>query len=103
MIKLISICLLVFILIRSPKLSYMDYASTSDIIDFEIWNSCSTMICINRIREIILMIRIRLRVQKPYTQIERYYYELYKGNMTQVQVDEKINAMRKNDYRKRRS
>lgn len=37
---------------------------------------------------------------KNYTRIERYYYELYKGNMTQAEVDEKINAMRKNDYRK---
>ena len=82
-----------------PKLSYMDYASTSDIIDFELEFLLNNDLYKQNPGD-YFDDKNQTTSSKPYTRIERYYYELYKGNMTQVQVDEKINAMRKNDYRK---
>ena len=82
-----------------PKISYMDYASTSDIIDFEIDFLKNESLYQSNPGEYFDS-KNDPSAYKNYTRIERYYYELYKGNMTQAEVDEKINAMRKNDYRK---
>ncbi|HJF70407.1 MAG TPA: SusC/RagA family TonB-linked outer membrane protein [Butyricimonas virosa] len=82
-----------------PKLSYMDYASTSDIIDFELEFLLNNDLYKQNPGD-YFDDKNQTTSSKPYTRIERYYYELYKGNMTQAQVDEKVNAMRKNDYRK---
>lgn len=82
-----------------PDMGYMHYASTSDIIDYE--------------QEFLFSDPYYMESPQKYfedknnptqsralTRLERLYYELSRGNMTQNEVDQSINAMRKNDYRK---
>ena len=81
-----------------PKMSYMDYASTSDIIDFE-QDFCLIIRNTELILVLILLIRMPLMLLK-HTRIERYYREMLDGNMTEAEVNQAINAMRDNDYRR---
>lgn len=81
-----------------PDMNYLDYASTSDIIDFE--------------KEFLLSdptyksnpagyFANKIDLSKPghMTPLESLYYEMSQGNLTQEQVDSRIEGMRKNDYR----
>lgn len=82
-----------------PKISYMDYASTSDIIDFEQdflfnhteYGSDPSGYFANKDAS---------NSPRSYTRIERYYREMLDGNMTEGEVNQAINAMRSNDYRR---
>lgn len=90
-----------FYLTPKPSLDYMHYASTSDIIDYE--------------REYLLSDPDYKTDPGKYfndrndhnstsfgsiSQVEKLYYELYTGNINEQQLNEKLNSLRKNDYRK---
>lgn len=82
-----------------PDMGYMHYASTSDIIDYEqefLFSDPYYMESPQKYFED----RNNPTQSKALTRLERLYYELSRGNMTQSEVDQSINAMRKNDYRK---
>ena len=82
-----------------PDMGYLDYASTSDIINFEqefIQNNPTYQ------QNPADYFALKNDPTNPayLTGIERLYYELSRGNLTQNELEEKIDAMRKNDYRK---
>ena len=82
-----------------PKMSYMDYASTSDIIDFEqdfLFNYTEY----GTDPSAYFTNKDASNAPKAYTRIERYYREMLDGNMTEAEVNQAINAMRGNDYRR---
>lgn len=82
-----------------PDMGYLDYASTSDIIDFEqefIQNDPTYQ----QNPADYFSLKNDPANPKYLTGIERLYYELSLGNLTQNEVNEQIDAMRKNDYRK---
>ena len=82
-----------------PSLSYQHYASTSDIIDYEIEylksNPSYMQDPMNYFTD-----RNDMRAPRYLSQIDWYYFQMAQGNMTQSEVDSKVNALRKNDYRK---
>ena len=82
-----------------PRLSYMDYASTSDIIDFELDFLFNQTEYKNSPSDYFTN-KDASNAPKSYTRIERYYRELLDGNMTEAEVNNAIEAMRNNDYRK---
>ena len=84
-----------------PSLSYQDYASSSDVIDFE--------------REFLLNDPTYKSNPADYfsnkndpaspgrlTGVEQLYYELSLGNLTEAQLNQKLDELRKYDYRKER-
>ena len=77
----------------------MDYASTSDIIDFEqdfLFNYTEY----GTDPSAYFTNKDASNAPKAYTRIERYYREMLDGNMTEAEVNQAINAMRGNDYRR---
>ena len=84
-----------------PSLSYQDYASSGDVIDFE--------------REFLLNDPTYKSNPADYfsnkndpaspgrlTGVEQLYYELSLGNLTEAQLNQKLDELRKYDYRKER-
>lgn len=81
-----------------PSLDYQNYASTSDIIDYELnylftdsYYKNNPMDYFDRKNDVAS--------PQAYTQIERLYYELAKGTMTQAQVEGAVEKLRQYDYR----
>ena len=82
-----------------PDMGYLDYASTSDIIDFEkefIQNNPTYQ---QNPADYFALKNDRSNPSNL-TSVERLYYEMSLGNLTQDELDQKLDAMRKNDYRK---
>lgn len=84
-----------------PSFGYQDYASTGDIIDFE--------------RDFLLSDPTYKSNPADYfaskndpttpsrlTGVEQLYYEMSLGNLTEAQLEQKLDEMRKYDYRKER-
>ena len=84
-----------------PSLNYMHYASTGDIIDYE--------------QEWLLTDPTYMQDPGVYfdgrndisnsnfgalSRVERLYYELYRGNLTQTELDNQLNVLRQNNYAK---
>lgn len=90
-----------FYLTPKPSLDYMHYASTSDVIDYE--------------REYLLTDDVYKNSPSEYfsqrndhtgmgfgsiSQVERLYYDLHQGTITEAQLESKLNSLRNYDYRK---
>lgn len=84
-----------------PKLSYLDYASTSDIIDFEREYLLKDPTYANSPSDYFANLVDPASPQRM-TDIQRLYYEMSLGNLTATELEEKIDEMRKYDYRKER-
>lgn len=90
-----------FYLTPKPSLDYMHYASTSDIIDYEREYLLTDDVYKNSPNEYFSL-------KNDYTgtgfgalsQVERLYYDLSQGNITEAQLENKLNTLRNNDYRK---
>ncbi|MBD3588681.1 SusC/RagA family TonB-linked outer membrane protein [Bacteroides sp. GM023] len=81
------------------SLDYQHYASTSDIVDYEVNYLLTDSYYKNNPMDYFDKKNDPDRPQS-YTQIERLYYEMAKGNMTQAQVEGAIEKLREYDYRK---
>ena len=82
-----------------PDMGYLHYASTSDIIDFEQEYLLTDPVYMDDPLNYFAL-KNQLSTLKTYTRLERLYYEMAQGNMSQDQVDKEIAQMRKNDYRR---
>lgn len=82
-----------------PKMSYLHYASTSDIIDYELEYMKSDPNYIEDPGNYFDLLNDPNNPQSL-TKTQRLYYELSLGNMTQDDVDREIAVMRENDFRK---
>lgn len=83
----------------SPSLDYMNYASTSDIIDYEVnylltdsYYKTNPMDYFDRKNDVASPQR--------YTQIERVYYDVARGKMTLAQAEGTLEKLRQYDYRR---
>ena len=83
----------------SPSLDYLNYASTSDIVDYEVNYLLTDSYYKNNPMDYFDKKNDPSAPQK-YTQIERLYYEMAKGNMSLAQVEGAIEKLREYDYRK---
>ncbi|MGL5273845.1 MAG: TonB-dependent receptor plug domain-containing protein, partial [Phocaeicola sp.] len=82
-----------------PSLEYNKYASTSDIIDYEIeymTNSDSY-----KVDPLAYFANIN-RVENPssISQVGQLYYQLANGTISENELNNRVNALRNNDYRK---
>lgn len=88
-----------FYISEKTDYKYNDYASTSDIIDYEIdylindptykQDPMAYFNDVNSFQRLGYM-----------TKVDQLYYQMAQGKMTQGEVDAKVNALRGNDYRK---
>lgn len=83
------------------SLDYQHYASTSDIIDYEVeyllsdtYYKQDPMTYFDRKND------VAGQTLSSYTQIEKLYYEMAKGNISQAQLEGKIEKLRQYDYRR---
>lgn len=83
----------------NPSLDYQHYASTSDIVDYEVNYLLTDSYYSNNPMDYFDKKNDQTSLQK-YTQIERIYYEMAKGNMTLAQVEGAVEKLRQYDYRK---
>lgn len=83
----------------NPSLDYLNYASTSDIVDYEVNYLMTDSYYKNNPMDYFERKNDPASPQK-YTQIERLYYEMAKGNMTLAQVEGAVEKLRQYDYRK---
>lgn len=83
----------------SASLDYQRYASTGDIIDYEQEYLLTDPTYINNPMNYFNQ-KNDFQFLKEYTQVERMYYELAKGNMTLAQVEGAIEKLRDYDYRR---
>lgn len=88
-----------FYLTPLPSLSYQHYASTSDIIDYEIDYMTNDPTYLD---DPLSYFNNKNDIKSPQymSQISRLYYEMAQGKITQREVDSSVNALRKNDYRR---
>lgn len=82
----------------TPSLDYLNYASTSDIVDYELNYLLTDSYYKNNPMDYFDRKNDPASPQK-YTQIERLYYEMAKGNMTLAQVEGAVEKLREYDYR----
>lgn len=82
-----------------PSLSYQHYASTSDIIDYEIDYMTNHPNYVASPAGYFDNMNDFTHPQYM-SQVKRLYYEMSKGNLSQSEVDKQVNALRRNDYRK---
>lgn len=82
----------------NPSLDYLNYASTSDIVDYEVNYLFSDPYYKNNPMDYFNKKNDPASMQS-YTQIERLYYEMAKGNMSQAQVEGAVEKLRQYDYR----
>ncbi|MDE6451319.1 MAG: SusC/RagA family TonB-linked outer membrane protein, partial [Odoribacter sp.] len=82
-----------------PDMDYLHYASTSDIIDYEI-EYMTTDPTYMQDPKAYFDNMADLRSPKTVTSIGRLYYDLAYGNKTNAEVNAEIDKMRKNDFRK---
>lgn len=83
----------------SPSLDYLNYASTSDIVDYEVNHLLTDSYYKNNPMDYFERMNDPA-APKKYTQIERLYYEMAKGNMSLAQVEGAVEKLREYDYRK---
>lgn len=83
----------------SPSLDYLNYASTSDIIDYEV-NYLQTDSYYKNNPMDYFDKKNDPSAPHKYTQIERLYYEMAQGNMSLAQVEGAIEKLREYDYRR---
>lgn len=82
-----------------PSLNYQHYASTSDIIDY----ASDYLVNNPSYKEDPLSYfqnQNDIRSPQYMSQIGRLYYEMAQGHITQDQLSNSLNSLRKNDYRK---
>lgn len=82
------------------SLDYLHYASTSDIIDYELNYLFTDPYYMESPISYFESKKNDANTPAKYTQIERLYYELAKGNMTKAQVEGAVEKLREYDYRK---
>lgn len=82
-----------------PSLDYQHYASTSDVIDYEqsylLNNPTYQKNPLNYFET-----QNELRAPQYLTTVDRLYYRMAKGEITESQLNSSLNLLRKNDYRK---
>lgn len=83
----------------APSLDYLNYASTSDIIDHEINYLHTDSYFKNNPMDYFDRKNDPEKLQS-YTQIERLYYEMAQGNLSLAQVEGAIEKLREYDYRR---
>ena len=83
----------------NPSLDYQNYASTSDIIDYEVNYLLTDSYYKNNPMD-YFNDKNDPSAPKKYTQIERLYYEMAQGNMSLAQVEGTIEKLREYDYRR---
>lgn len=81
------------------SLDYLHYASTSDIVDYEVNYLLTDPYYKNNPMDYFEK-KNDPAAPKKYTQIESLYYELANGTMTEAQVEGAIEKLREYDYRK---
>lgn len=81
-----------------PSLDYLNYASTGDIIDYEV-NYLFTDSFYKKSPMDYFDKKNDPTAPQKYTQIERLYYEMAKGNMSLAQVEGAVEKLREYDYR----
>lgn len=81
-----------------PSLDYLKYASTGEIIDYEV-NYLLTDSYYKRNPMDYFDKKNDPAAPQKYTQIERLYYEMAKGNMSLAQVEGAVEKLREYDYR----
>lgn len=88
-----------FFLDPLPSLDYMHYASTSDIIDYERDYLTHNP---NYLSNPLNYFETQNLPTGPHymTQIDRLYYRMAKGEITENQLNNTLDILRKNDYRK---
>lgn len=82
-----------------PSLEYQHYASTSDIIDYQ----ADYLVNNPSYKEDPLGYfgnMVSMEAPRYMNQIDRLYYEMALGNITEGQLKNSLDALRKNDYRK---
>lgn len=82
----------------TPSLDYLNYASTSDIVDYEVNYLLTDSYYKNNPMDYFERKNDPTSPQE-YTQIERLYYEMAQGNMSLAQVEGAIEKLRQYDYR----
>ncbi|MEG1586213.1 MAG: TonB-dependent receptor plug domain-containing protein, partial [Bacteroidales bacterium] len=82
-----------------PSLSYQHYASTSDIIDYEQQYLLNNPTYLENPLQYFESMN-RMESPQPFTQIDRLYYNLAQGKISQEQLNTQIQALRSKDYRK---
>lgn len=82
-----------------PSLDYQHYASTSDIIDYEIEYMTNHPTYQGNPLDYFYN-KNDMNAPRYMSQVSRLYYEMAQGKLTQSQVDSRVNSLRKNDYRK---
>lgn len=80
--------------------SYMHQASTSDILDYEVEYMVNDPNYISNPLTYFENLNHANNVGNPTSAVERIYYSLAKGEINGSQVNEQLNQLRKNDYRK---
>ncbi|MBQ8501429.1 MAG: SusC/RagA family TonB-linked outer membrane protein [Bacteroides sp.] len=82
-----------------PSLEYRHYASTSDVIDYEVDFLTGNP---TYQEDPLAYFTNRNSIDAPayMSSVQRLYYDMAQGNITQSQLTEKLNALRDNDYRK---
>ncbi|WP_294547326.1 SusC/RagA family TonB-linked outer membrane protein [uncultured Bacteroides sp.] len=88
-----------FFFTPTPSLDYLNYASTSDIIDYEL-NYLLTDPYFKNDPMDYFNDKNDPSSPHTYTQIERLYYEMAQGNMSRAQVEGAIEKLREYDYRR---
>ena len=83
----------------AASLDYQRYASTSDIVDYEQEYLLTSPTYMNNPMDYFKQ-KDDFQYLEEYTQIERLYYEMAKGNMTLAQVEGAVEKLRANDYRR---
>ena len=82
-----------------PSIDYRHYASTSDVIDYEIdflTNNPTYQ------QDPLAYFANRNSMDSPayMSQVQRLYYDMAQGNINESQLTDQLNILRKNDYRK---
>lgn len=82
-----------------PSLDYQHYASTSDVIDYEQSYLLNNPTYQNNPLDYFESLN-QFPAPKYMTSIDRLYYRLAKGEITEKQLNSTLDVLRKNDYRK---
>lgn len=88
-----------FYITENTGLKYRDLASTSDIIDYEIEYLVNNPTYVNDPLAYFDDINSFQRLGNM-SKIDQLYYQMAQGKLSQSDVDQQVNALRSNDYRK---